>query len=260
MDKVFKDIADERDDASEILENQKDYASTYVFGMDYDRTLARVAKAYMLIWGDGRSNIAVADGLNENYWDQGALAKFTTGTGKERRLRQFDVIATNPPFAGDVKSEDTLSKFEVAFKTKDGKRSRMAQVSRDKLFVERCINFLKPGGRMAIVLPRGVLKNYNDESIRRFILMECRVVATVGLSGDMFKPYTNTKTCVLFLQKRKKRLSKIAEADKDGPIAFCQTTNPGKDRSGRLVYGTDGKVVSDLPEFAAFLKKKVVWH
>jgi type I restriction enzyme M protein len=227
--------------------------------MDYDRILARVAKAYMLIWGDGRSNIAVADSLNENYWDQATSAKFTTGVGKSRRLNQFDVIVTNPPFAGDIKSEDTLSKFEVAFRTLGGKRNRHAQVSRDKLFVERCINFLKPGGRMAIVLPRGLLKNYNDESIRRYILMESRVVAVIGLSGDMFKPYTNTKTCVLILQKRKKRLSNIKEADKDGPIAFCQTTLPGKDRSGRLVYGDDGQVLSDLPQIAAFLKDKVVW-
>lgn len=260
MDKVFKDIASERDDHSEILENQKDYASTYIFGMDYDRTLAKVAKAYMLIWGDGRSNIAVADALNENYWDQTTLGKFTTGSGKERRLRQFDVIVTNPPFAGDIKSEDTLSKFEVAFKTQSGKRTRHAQLSRDKLFVERCVKFLKPGGRMAIVLPRGLLKNYNDEAIRRYILMECRVVATIGLSGDMFKPYTNTKTCVLVLQKRKKRLSNIKEAEKDGSIVFGQTTLSGKDRSGRLIYDNDGTVRSDLPEIAAFLKQNVVWN
>lgn len=73
MDKVFKEIENDRDDRSEILENQKDYASTYVFGMEYDRTLAKVAKAYMPIWGDGRSNIAAADGLNENYWSGGVV-------------------------------------------------------------------------------------------------------------------------------------------------------------------------------------------
>lgn len=54
MDKVFKRIAEGRDDQGEILENQKDYASQNVFGMDYDHTIAKVAKAYMLIWGDGR--------------------------------------------------------------------------------------------------------------------------------------------------------------------------------------------------------------
>ncbi|WP_297103392.1 N-6 DNA methylase [uncultured Devosia sp.] len=259
MDKVFKDIASDRDDQSEILENQKDYASTYVFGMDYDRTLAKVAKAYMLIWGDGRSNIAVADGLNENYWDQATQAKFMVGAGKERKPRGFDIIATNPPFAGDIKAEDTLSKYEIAYKIKGNKRKRLSQVSRDKLFIERCISLLNPNGRMAIVLPRGVLKNYNDENIRRHIITHCRIVAVVGLTGDMFKPYTNTKTCVLFVQKRPQKLDDIALAEADPDIVFAQTTQSGKDRSGRLVRNAEGVIASDLPEISEFIKANVEW-
>ena len=85
MDHVFHKIRDERDDENEILENRMDYASHNVFGIDYDPTIAKVAKAYMLIWGDGRSNIVVADSLSETNWADGTLAKFSVGKGKTRR-------------------------------------------------------------------------------------------------------------------------------------------------------------------------------
>ena len=255
MDRVFKKIAEGRDDHNEIMENQKDYASHNIFGMDYDHTIAKVAKAYMLIWGDGRSNIAVCDSLNEDKWPDDALSKFTIGTGKQRRLRQFDLIATNPPFAGDHAAEETIAKYDLAIKeTKGGGRKRAAKVSRDKLFIERCLKMLAPSGRMAIVLPRGTLKNYSDEYVRRYILKHARVVAVVGLSGDMFKPFTNTKTCVLVLQKRSTPLTNVDEALQDAPIAFAVTERPGKDRSGRILRDATGKIVSDFDEIGAFLR------
>ena len=180
MDHVFREIREERDDESEILENQKDYATSNVFGIDYDRLIAKVAKAYMLIWGDGRSNIAVADALNETNWSDETSAKFLVGKGKSKKLRQFDIIATNPPFAGDISADVTLLRFELAFKeSADGKRKRVNKLARDKLFIERCLNFLKPGGKLAIVVPRGTLKNYNDENVRRHILRKARVIAVV---------------------------------------------------------------------------------
>ncbi len=59
MDHVFRKIREDRDDENDIIENQKDYANECIFGIDYDRLVAKVAKAYMLIWGDGRANIAI---------------------------------------------------------------------------------------------------------------------------------------------------------------------------------------------------------
>lgn len=267
MDHVFRKIREERDDNNEILENQKDYASHNVFGIDYDRTIAKVAKAYMLIWGDGRSNIAVADGLNDANWSNEAIAKFTRGKGNLRQLRQFDIIATNPPFAGDISADETLSHYQIAFKEKKGKRRRVNKLARDKLFIERCLMFLKPGGRMAIVLPRGTLKNYTDERIRRFILKRAEVLGAVGLSGQMFKPFTNTKTCVLFMKKRLDELPDLTSLDPklakkeitEPDLVFAVTTNPGKDRSGRLLKDEKGSIISDLPEIAQNLRSKIKW-
>jgi type I restriction enzyme M protein len=260
MDHVYRKIELERDSENEIIENKKDYASQCIFGMDYDRLIAKVAKAYMLVWGDGRANIAVCDALNESQWGSDVVAKFTSGKGKAVNLRQFDLIATNPPFAGDVASEDTLSRYELAYKqSRTGARRRVPRLARDKMFIERCINMLAPGGRMAIVLPRGTLKNYNDESVRRFILQHARIIAVVGLTGDMFKPFTNTKTCVLFLQRRKKPLSNVDDALKDPDIVFAVCEKPGKDKSGRLIIDDSRRVQSDLPDITRFIQANVVY-
>lgn len=263
MDHVYRQIEAERDDENEIIENKKDYASDCVFGMDYDRLIAKVAKAYMLIWGDGRSNIGVCDGLNEDSWDDDVLAKFTVGKGKTKKLREFNIIATNPPFAGDISTEDTLSKYVLAHKPMvGGHRKRVNKLSREKLFMERCLRMLTPRGRMAIVLPRGVLKNYNDEYVRRFILENARVVAVAGLGSNMFKPFTNTKTCVLFLQKRDKPIQNLNDVKDDPPAVFTVTERSGKDKSGRIILKENGEVDSDLGDMAAFIKGNISfkWH
>jgi type I restriction enzyme M protein len=255
MDHVFRKIRVDRDDESEILENQKDYANECVFGIDYDRLIAKVAKAYMLIWGDGRANIATSDALNEASWSSETQSKFFT---KDHALRQFDVIMTNPPFAGDISSEDTISKYDVSYKPqRDGTRKRLNRVSRDKLFIERCLNMLTPGGRMAIVVPRGVLKNYTDEYIRRIILAHAEIKGAVSLTGDMFKPFTNTKTCVLFLQKRSKALKDITSIKLTEKAAFCVSERPGKNKSGELIMDADGQVVTDLGEIAKFIRRNI---
>jgi type I restriction enzyme M protein len=112
---------------------------------------------------------------------------------------------------------------------------------------------------MAIVLPRGILKNYNDEYIRRHIIQKARIVAVIGLSGDMFKPFTNTKTCVLIVQKREIDLSDIEEFRNDPPIVYCSTEKPGKNKSGELILDTNREILSDLPEIATFIKENAIF-
>ena len=259
LDYVYSQIESERDDENDIIENKKDYASECVYGMDYDRTIAKVAKAYMLIWGDGRSNIASCDGLNSNNWDDDTVAKFMTGKGKERKLKQFDIIATNPPFAGDISNDDTLTQYELAYKLdKKGKRKKVNKLGKEKLFIERCLNMLVPGGRMAIVLPRGIMKNYSDERIRRYIMEHALIIGVIGLGGNMFKPFTNTKTIVLFVQKRYKPLSEGQSFELgQNNIVYCVTEKPGKDKTGKIITGENGEIISDLEEITKYFNENV---
>lgn len=75
----------------------------------------------------------------------------------------------------------------------------------------------------------------------------------------MFKPFTNTKTCVLFVEKREKNLSDITEAKDDPEVLYAVCESPGKDRSGRLIRDKTGKIVSDLDEIAAYLSENIKW-
>ena len=107
------------------------------------------------------------------------------------------------------------------------------KVGRDILFIERNLDFLKDGGRMAIVLPQGRFNNSSDKAIREFIAERCRILAVVGLHGNVFKPHTGTKTSVLFVQKWDDELCPKVE---DYPIFFATMQEPSKDNSGEKIY------------------------
>jgi type I restriction enzyme M protein len=107
---------------------------------------------------------------------------------------------TNPPFAGTVKRDDIRDIIRYYYLMNKNGRF-VNKIGRHILFLERCIQFIRPGGRMAIVLPQGLLNNTNAEYIRRFVIDEARILAVVGLHVNTFKPHTGTKTSVLFLQK-----------------------------------------------------------
>lgn len=125
---------------------------------------------------------------------------------------KFDVILSNPPFAGEVKVKEQLSHYQLAKPALKRAKDKQAKEERDVLFIERIIKMLKPGGRAAIVLPQGKFNNSSLAFIREWILRKARLLAVVGLHGNSFKPHTGTKTSVLFIQKyTEKELKDIAD-------------------------------------------------
>ena len=196
-----------------------DYVRDNVFAIDFDEKSVRVSRCLNLIAGDGETNVLHLNTLDWPRWDETAkqndwLDTYGDGWRRLRKLRTkekgeaadkpsyrsfgFDVLMANPPFAGDIKQSDMLSPYDLAHK-KDGKLDKA--VARDLLFIERNLDFLRPGGRMAVVLPQGRFNNSSDQRVREFIMERCRVLAVVGLHPNSFKPHTNTKTSVLFVQK-----------------------------------------------------------
>lgn len=127
---------------------------------------------------------------------------------------------------------------ETIYKMADGtfrkvKVKDQNTVGRDILFIERNLNFLKPGGRMAIVLPQGRFNNSSDKYIREYLADHCRILAVVGLHGNVFKPHTGTKTSVLLVQKWDDELCPRVG---DYPIFFATMQEPSKDNSGDKIY------------------------
>ena len=234
---------------------QADYAAEKVYALDFDPRSIKIAKALNLIAGDGRTNVYRANTLDPRGWDSAIkegikhrLARFPKDPERDRwnqeqfRYFDFDVLLTNPPFAGDIKDSRILHQFDLA-KKPNGKWQN--KVGRDVLFIQRNLEFLKPGGRMAIVLPQGRMNNTTDKIIRDFIAEHARILAVVGLHGNTFKPHTGTKTSILFVQKwndDKKAPPRLrCPRRKDYPVFFAVSQQGGKDNSGEYVYLGDGQ-------------------
>ncbi len=82
----------------------------------------------------------------------------------------------------------------------------------------------------------------------------------VSLSGTMFKPFTNTKTCIVFLQKRIDPVVDLETLHGEPDVIYAVTEKPGKDRRGRLVRRVDGSIATDLDEIADYLAAQIDWR
>lgn len=220
-----------------LAKRKFDYANSRLFGIDFDPRLSRVAKAMMLIAGDGRSNIYRVSSLDSREW-----INRTDGLVGAIQDSMFDLIMTNPPFAGSISQPEILGGYDLAYKGDHTKNKRLNKLTRDVLFIERCLRFLKPGGRMAIVLPQGNLNNTSAEYIRTWAMEKARILAVVGLHVNTFKPFTGTKTSVLFLRK----WAENEELVNDYPIFMAVNEKPVKDNSGNYIFkkNSDGTYVS----------------
>ncbi len=228
-----------------------------VFGIDFDEKVVRVARTLNLIAGDGEINVLHLNTLDYDRWNETVsnISWYSTyGKGYKRleKLKKdkdgngtflFDILMANPPFAGDIKESRIIHKYELGYNNKNKPKSK---VGRDILFIERNLDFIKPGGRMAIVLPQGRFNNTSDKDIREFIADKARILAVVGLHGNTFKPHTGTKTSVLFVQKWD---DKLCQKKDDYPIFFAVSEKAGKDTSGEYVYVKNGEGKPKLDKY-----------
>ena len=188
-----------------------------IYGTDANPRMARTAKMNMIMHGDGHGGVHHHDGLlNVNGIWEG----------------RFDVILTNPPFGARIDKElkiteaDRFTDIEKikAYEKRYGKENydnALKQVNdhinqpildlfqigkfsglTEVLFIERCLNLLKPGGRMGIVLPEGVLNNTNLQNVRDFVESKAKILLIVSIPQDVFMAAGATvKPSLLFFKK-----------------------------------------------------------
>lgn len=226
----------DREGLSEIEVQQ--YCRNKIWGFDIDSRAVRVAKALMLLAGDGKANILRLNSLLRP--DMGGLfslfPKENSGGSHEnlltiedvcrsRRRRHvgFDLILTNPPFAGEVRERHILDGYKVS--------SGKVRVERDVLFIERCIELLRPGGKLGIVLPHNKFAGVAFRDMRKRLLEEARILGVVALGRNSFLPHTHQKASVLFVQRRMKGEQK----HRDEQVLFAISERDGKDSKGRLL-------------------------
>ena len=237
---------------TDISEEEKENVLK-VFGIDFDEKVVRVARTLNLIAGDGNTNVLHLNNLDYDRWNETIQNRswydvYGSGLKRLEALRKdiasykefrFDILMANPPFAGDIKESRIIHKYDLGYNDKGKPKSK---VGRDILFIERNLNFLKPGGRMAIVLPQGRFNNTSDKNIREYISEKARILAVVGLHVNTFKPHTGTKTSVLFVQKWNDdaEAGPLCPKVEDYPIFFAVSEKSGKDNSGEYVFVKNG--------------------
>ena len=236
-----------------------DYVNNNVFGIDFSEKSVRVGRMLNIIAGDGQTNILYLNSLDYRNWRKDFVEskewdnKYHVGFQKLEELSNeheeefkafnFDIVMANPPFAGDLDNEEQLDQYDLSIGASGKRQNKM---DKDILFIERNLNFLKPGGRMAIVLPQSRFNNSGDKYVREYILERCRLLAVIGLHTNVFRPHTQTKTSVLVVQKWTNpdcgypnicpKPKPNENGDIDYPIFFATMQDPSKDNRGNKIY------------------------
>jgi type I restriction enzyme M protein len=180
----------------------------------------------MVIHDDGHTNIISTDSLRD--------INEITEIHKKYEKNKFDVILTNPPFGATVKSTEHpyLGKYKLG---KDKKNQKT-----EILFIERCLEFLKEGtGKMAIVLPDGILTNLSLQYVRDFIMEQTQILAVVSLPQTAFTHFgAGVKSSLVFVRKKRKD-----EKLENYPVFMAIADFIGYDATGRDIPKNDLKEI-----------------
>lgn len=236
---LIQTIAHARKNNTRIDMNE--YVQRAIRGIEFNPDVALAAMIRLAFEGGTGAEVTCANALLE----QRALEN------------QFDVVLTNPPFGNKGKVEDQriLKAYMLARRwNKNGEHEWkpsnivLPGQSPDILFIEQCLKFLKPGGRMAIVLPDGILQNVSNSSIRYWMRSQAQVLGVVSIPQEAFVPYgTGIKTSLLLLQKNpapQKQFCFMARLEKIGYDVKAQPIYK-KDSFGRYLKNAQGILVVD---------------
>ncbi|MGO3181270.1 MAG: methylation-associated defense system DNA methyltransferase MAD2 [Aequorivita sp.] len=236
---------EEKYNSAEVNEKVRIYAERSIFGFDFDPDLKKAARMNMVMGGDGHANIFHVNSLAYPNWEHPKeVDKINEAIDKSLREMKdidnaygtdargkFDMIFTNPPFGAKVKVET-----EIASRYDLSKYSTAPEV----LFIEACYDYLKEGGKMAIVLPDGILGNPNMLTVREWILDRFKILASIDLAVEAFLPQVGVQASLLFLQKKTEEQRQLAqEKDEDYEVFMAIAEKLGKDRRGNPIHLRD---------------------
>lgn len=209
-----------------------EFLFNHLHGIEKSDRMVRIAMTDMRLNGDGHSNIRCTDALLDlrNYPDLSAGS--------------FDIILTNPPFGSLLSSSEDISKNFTISSTK-------RNVPLEVLAIERCWEFLRPGGRIGIVLPDGILTNKHSASVRDWIIEHFKVRGICELPVETFAPFgANVRSTILIMRKWRNEREKLEEYK----IFICKLENVGYEANGKEKKG------SELPymveKFAEFIEEE----
>lgn len=257
---------DTRDQLIEHQDKLQEYARDRLFGADFDPFLVRTSAMSVMMLTGKPGNIYYMDSLA---FPHGHLAGREEAAARIPLGKTVDVLMTNPPFGTDIKIEDpaTLAMYRDGV-ARSWSRSKetgklvagenpISAMAPEQLFIQRAVQWVKPGGRIGVVLPNGILSNPGptDEAIRTWILENCWVLGSVELPVETFihEAGVNILTSLIFLKKKTDeeiRAAAIAGRQPDYPVFMAVAEKVGIDRRGNPVYKRhpDGEIILELQE------------
>jgi type I restriction enzyme M protein len=247
------------DDEKQLVRSRiAEIAATNFFGFDLNPDLVKATKMNMVMNNDGSGNILPTNSLLPPHeWADEFRTKLSEALGipktqitSHKSIGFFDVIVTNPPFGSKIQIKDShiLDQYDLGhFWERDGKAWRKTErlpssVPPEQLFIERCLQFLKPGGRMGIVLPDSILGSPGLGYIRQWLIKNTYIIASIDLHPDTFQPKNSAQTSVLILQK--KTQAEIDKEEKSGRmrdynVFMVMIEKIGHDKRGTYLFKRD---------------------
>jgi len=236
------------------------FASNSIVGIDFNPNLVKASKMNMVMNNDGAGGLFQGNSLESPArWDEELRERALMG--------KVDFIFTNPPFGSKIPIDDPaiLEKFDLGHswnygagtdcwtKTDATQKSQPPEI----LFIERCVQFLKPGiGKVAMVLPDGILGAPGLGYVRDWILTHTRVLASIDLHPDTFQPSVSVQTSVLVMQRKTDQqiaLEQAAGRKQDYNVFMAVANHVGHDKRGNKTYVRDKKgneIVEEAEEIA----------
>lgn len=245
---------------AELYRRRDEYFRQCVFGIDLNPALVRAAKMNMVMNNDGSGGLFQANTLENPH-------RWATKLREAVQLGSIDVIVSNPPFGAKIPidDEEILSQYDLAAVwdqdengdwtirlDKHGNRVLQKSQPPEILFIERALQLLKPGaGRMAMVIPNGILNNPGNAYIRSWILKKAQVLAVVDMQRDLFQPNNDTQTSMVLMRRLSTEEESTAEAEGlDYPIFMAVAETIGHDKRGNVIW-------RQLPDGSDALVKRV---
>ncbi len=213
-------------------------------GIDKDPFLTKLSKSYMAILGDGKGGIFREDALE-------IPAKWQAKTQSHIRLGDYDVLLANPPFGKNIKveGEEKLKQYTLAYKATRGGSGKLVKTGNvSTLFIERNMQMLKDGGKMAIILPEPYfcLPSYADAFA--FMMRGNNVLWVIDLPQNTFRPHNNAKCCAVVIQKGVPQGEYIN-------MAVCR--HIGHDHQGKPIYDKEGRLKDDSEQI---IREIALWN
>lgn len=239
-------------------ERIKRFAENYIVGIDLNPNLVKAAKMNMVMNNDGAGGLFQGNSLkNPAQWDDDL-----------RDCDLFDhvdLLFTNPPFGSKIPVDEPsiLEKYDLghawSYDKKADRWTRTDAIQKSQppeiLFIERCVRLLKPGtGRVAMVLPDGILGSPGLGYVREWILKNTRILASVDLHPETFQPHVSVQTSVLILQRKTDEQIAVETAAgkiNDYQVFMAVANHIGHDKRGNVIYVRDEKgfeIVEEVEE------------